>query len=216
MRNPIRLFVLCSVVTALLPMAARAEMLTFTWYDWSHTGSAATPSGTLTLNLTSPVGGPPAVGGAGFSQSYASLGDWQAAVVALSYTDSAGHVYTLADITNRVADVGFGQTWSVSDGSAAFPWVPSVTGNFLINDFRLESPGVSFSFQNGPGTPPYGAPGLANNVFSLDNVQDVGAWRLTDVSSVPLPPSLPLFISGLGAVLVTRRVSRAGSPARQS
>lgn len=92
-----------------LPVAAHAdEILTFDWVSANYAGSSSpgtvTPSGSIVVDLTTPVGtltGTPGVGAAtGFTESYSSATDWKNALIGFSYTDSAGTTFNLSDVTS--------------------------------------------------------------------------------------------------------------------
>ncbi len=197
-----------AVLVSAAPLVAHAEIVTFDWVPFASSGTATTPSGFITLDLTSPSA-TPSVGGNSFSQSYGSSATWMAALTGFSFTASDGLTIGLPNVTSATAGVGFGDQWAASADVSA-PFVPSSVGNFLINDFTLSGSeaGMSFMLQFGVGNSPGTTtePGLANNSFTPSgeaaNV-DSGYWKLANVSAVPLPAALPLVVSGLGLLSTT-------------
>lgn len=172
-----------AVVVAFVPLAAYAdEIVTFDWVAYASSGTAATPHGFITLDLTSPSA-TPSVGGSSFNQSYGTSAEWMAALTGFSFTASDGYTIGLTNVTSETAGVGFGNTWAASADVSA-PFVPSSVGNFLINDFTLSGSetGMTFMLQfglgNSPGTTTQ--PGLANNSLTPSGGAanaDYGYWN---------------------------------------
>jgi hypothetical protein len=208
-----------TVAVASAPLAAHAgEIVTFDWVPFTSSGTETTPSGSITLDLTSPSA-TPSVGGSSFSQSYGSSATWAAALTGFSFTASDGHTIGLANVGSIVPGTGFGNTWAASADVAA-PFVPSATGNFLIDDFTLSGSesGMTFMLQFGVGNSPGTTtePGLANNSLTPSDGSantDFGYWELAKVTPVPLPAGLPLLVGGLGLFSTVLRRKRSLTPA---
>jgi hypothetical protein len=147
---------------------------------------------TLDLNLSSV----PTVGGAAFSSdTYGSAAAWEAALVALSFTDSANETYTLGDISSVTAPSPM--VWS-DTGVLTPQYGPA--GNYLVPSFILANPAETLSFNTGATDPP--SVGLSTNSVSAPNAYDVGYWELASATPtpVPLPGTLPLLLGGVGLV----------------
>jgi hypothetical protein len=212
------------VLAGVLPAVAQASTVTFDWVPFASgaenpTSAASNPaSGTLTLNLPSfslTTQGNPA--GANYGPYYSSGTDAASAeVVGLQYTFADGAEVTLSEVTGMT--LATTSPW-VTTGLENDPEnVPTSTpeGYYLVSAFTLSgtADGVGFKIANGAGHSggtdvdggTYNNPmGNGDNSFNgtslYPSVTDGGYWELAPASVVPLPPGLPLLLSGLGLLV---------------
>ena len=171
----------------------RAEASTLATFDWVD-ASGSTGSGTLAISLPGAVTSPQFnIGGASFSQ-----------VTDFDYTFSSGLTVSLAELTSNT----FNPTpasWttttitSTTVGGSAVGDTDLTTGFIFggANNLKIaESQGTLFNIQ------------VANNLINPASggvSNDFGYWKLESLTPVPVPAALPLLLSGLGLIRVTRR-----------
>jgi hypothetical protein len=209
------------VAAAILPAAAHADVVeTFTWVPGTATpenpSSAATTiaSGTLTLDLSSfsltGTSNPP-----NYGPYYASGANAATAnITGLSYAFADGLSVSLSNVTTESVR-STTTPWQTSglDVPGGLP-TGTAAAYYLISGFTLSgtADGANFQIANNVGTA--GAT-YANGVGNGDNsfngasgyaaITDGGYWRLESVTTVPLPSSLLLLLSGLGLTAFARR-----------
>ena len=182
------------------------------------TSPYTTPHGTLVLTLPSfTLGGPSAPPNLGPYYSSGTAGT-TAEITAFSYTAGDGLTVSLSNVTTETF-TGSGATadWVTSglDLPATGAQAPSAptSGYYLVDPFTLSgttAQGSHFMIGNAAGTPGaiYGdgvhASGIGNgtNTFNaagtVPAIADGGYWKLTSITTVPLPAALPLLLGGLG------------------
>ena len=217
------------VVAAALPIAAHAsEVVTFDWVPITEnpTTGYTTPSGTLTLTLSSwALGGPTTP--PNYGPYYASGTATTADITAFSYTAGDGQTTSLSNVTTRSVTSTIWATsgFDLPASGAQAPSAPTA-GYYLVSAFTISgttNQGAHFMIGNAAGTAGaiYGdgihASGIGNgtNTFNattsspvIPAVADGGYWELSSMTAVPLPAGLPLLLGGLGLVgLFVRRKS---------
>jgi hypothetical protein len=210
-----RLLAMAAVATA-LPMAAHASVVeTFQWVpDFEQSGNYSTePSATLQLTLSSFTLTP--LSGNGLGPYYASGSDQATAdITGFTYTTGGG-VNVTVNLSN-VSTVTFTTTkpWQtsglVTPAAANGDQFPAPTqGYYLISQFQLSGTvnGEAFMMATATGgtAGTTVATGMPNSDFTYDGTTEEGGyWKL--VTPVPLPPALPLLLSGVAALgLIARR-----------
>jgi hypothetical protein len=218
---------LALLVASSLPMVAEASTVdaTFDWVPISEnpTSPYTTPSGTLELQLSSFA--LTATGTGNFGPNYYTSGSAiTATIIGFSYTAGDGLKVGLSNLSTTTLS---STTWATSalDTPATGAQAPSppTIGYYLVSAFSVSgtTPQSSpFKIANAPGTANANyANGIGNgdNTFnaagSVPAIADGGYWQLQTVTTpVPLPPAVPLLLSGLaGLVLSARR--RGSAPA---
>ncbi len=215
-----------AAVAAAVPVAAQASVIeTFDWVSGTNTPenpvSAETtkPSGMLQLTLssftlTTPSSNP------NLGPYYTSGTSTTAVISAFSYTAADGLSVSLSNINSSSEHLT--TTWATS--AWVTPAGASSAGYYLISAFSFSGTtpqGSPFMVANAAGT---AGANYANGVGNGDNtfnatttnpvipgITDGGYWELASMTPVPLPPALPLFLSGIGGLGVLARRRRLAS-----
>ncbi len=209
-----RRWIAMATLSTAMPLAAQASVIaTFDWVSGGQTpenpvsAQTTTPSGTLELLLSSFA--LTSTGTGNFGPNYYTSGSaTTATIVAFSYTAGNGLTVSQSNLSTTTLS---STIWATSASDKPYSGTP--TGYYLISAFNVSgtTPESSpFQIANGAGTANANyANGIGNadNTFnaagSIPAITDGGYWELQSV--VPLPLTLPLLLSGIGALGVFAR-----------
>jgi hypothetical protein len=202
-----------------LPFAAQADILEFTWVPISGTGSTAVESGSLQLTVPDTIGAPSTFTTSNAGSSPGAL----AQITGFNYTfsTSTGSI----PLSVSLADLNLAQS-TVTASASSYTWrtsnqvtpAGSTLGYYLITGFTLKGSKVFAGDPRAANFQIANPAGLLTNValdsnnvtpFTAGAAVDSGYWKLTSVSTVPVPAALWLLGSGLAGLGGLARRRRA-------